>query len=90
MKRKCADGGKVKGSEYGKPTYARSVMAKVGIGDGYGNPKVAVRPKPKDKDADKRLTISSSPTKFSEAIAKRKEELNSYANGGKVKKRKGC
>jgi hypothetical protein len=86
MKRKCADGGKVKGSEYGKPTYARSVMAKVGIGDGYGNPKNA----PKDKNADKRMSISNAPSKFGEAMAKRKEELNSYANGGKVKKRKGC
>jgi hypothetical protein len=86
MKKK-ADGGKM-GGGYGKPTFARSVMAKVGVGDGYGNPKNA--PKPKDKDADKRMSISNAPTKFSETIAKRKEELNSYANGGKVKKRKGC
>lgn len=85
--RKCADGGTV-GGGYGKPTFARAVMAKVGVGDGYGNPKVA--PKPKDKDADKRMSISNAPMKFSETMSKRKEELNSYADGGKVKKRKGC
>lgn len=28
-----------KKSEYGKPTYARAVLARVGIGDGYGNPR---------------------------------------------------
>lgn len=28
-----------KKTEYGKPTYARAVMARVGIGDGWGNPR---------------------------------------------------
>ena len=79
-----ADGGKI-----GKPTFAKSVAAKAGLGDGYNYfpPKA---PKAKDKDADKRLTISNSPDKLSEALAKQKAELSSYANGGKVKKRKGC
>lgn len=75
-KRKYANGGKVisSESEYGKPTFARAVLAKAGIGDGYGNPKNA--PKPKDPNADKRLTISNAPSKFSETIAKRKAALD--------------
>jgi len=56
-----ADGGKV------KPTYVRSVMAKLGVGDGYGNPK-----NPKDVN---RLSISNSPGKFSETMSKRKKAL---------------
>lgn len=28
-----------KKTEYGKPTYARAVLARVGIGDGWGNPR---------------------------------------------------
>jgi hypothetical protein len=39
--RKYSDGGKVLEREYGagQPTYLKSVMAKVGIGDGYGKAK---------------------------------------------------
>jgi hypothetical protein len=69
-------------SEYGKPTMARAVMAKVGIGDGYGNPKKAKQ--------SNRMNVSNATEKLPSVLAKRKKELDSYANGGKVKKRKGC
>jgi hypothetical protein len=62
-----ADGGKVQ-HPYGKPTFGRSVLAKVGIGDGYGNPKNA----PKDK----RLSISNAKTALPDAISKRKKMLD--------------
>lgn len=78
--KKRADGGKVKGSEYGKPTFARAVAARVGIGDGYGNAK----PEPK------RMSVSNAATTMGDVMAKRKKALNEYADGGKVKKRKGC
>lgn len=83
MKRK-ADGGKVKGSEYGKPTYARAVMARVGVGDGYGNPKT------QPKAESKRMSVSNSTAAMSDVVSKRKKMLDEYADGGKVKKRKGC
>ena len=68
--RKYANGGQV-----GKPTYGKSLAAKVGIGDGYDY-FPAKAPKAKDKDADKRLTIASAPSKYSETIAKRKKMLD--------------
>lgn len=77
--KKYANGGPVRvfadGGLAGKPTYLKSVAAKVGIGDGYNYipPKA---PKAKDKNADKRMSISNSPEKFSEAIAKRKAALD--------------
>lgn len=74
--RKCADGGKA-GSEYGKPTFARAVMARVGIGDGYGN---AAKAKPEEK----RMNVSNAPTAMKDVMAKRKAALNEYADGGKV------
>lgn len=86
--RKYSDGGKVLKSEYGEPTFTRSLLESVGVGDGYGNPKSS--PKSKDKDADKRMSISNAPSKFSDVMRKRKEQLSEYADGGKVKKRKGC
>jgi hypothetical protein len=75
-KRKYSNGGKVVSSEseYGKPTFGRAVLAKAGIGDGYGNSKSA--PKPKDKDAGKRMSISNAPSKLSETLAKRKQMLD--------------
>ena len=36
---KYADGGKVVEREYGKPTYGKALLARVGIGDGYGSGK---------------------------------------------------
>lgn len=72
---------KGKGSEYGKPTYARAVMAKVGVGDGYGNPK---------KAEPKRMSVSNAPAALQETLSKRRTALNEFADGGKVKKRKGC
>lgn len=70
--RKYSNGGKVVSSEYGEPTFARAVLAKVGVGDGYGNAKRA----PKDKSAGKRMSISNAPAKFSETMAKRKAALD--------------
>lgn len=71
--RKYSDGGKVLEREYsaGQPTYLKSILAKVGIGDGYGK-----KSPPKDKNADKRLTIASAPEKFGETLAKRKQMLD--------------
>jgi hypothetical protein len=77
--RKYADGGKA--NEYGKPTFARAVAARVGVGDGYGNPKPA---------APKRMNVANAATTMGDVLAKRKKALNEYADGGKVKKRKGC
>lgn len=76
---KCADGGKV-----GKPTFAKSVAAKVGIGDGFDyRPAKAKKPE--------RMSVTNAATKLPDVLAKRKKELDSYANGGKVKKgKKGC
>lgn len=71
-----------KKSEYGKPTYARAVMARVGIGDGYGNPKKAKEPTKQTVDPSIGGAVS--------AMQKRKEMLAGYKNGGKVKKGKKC
>ena len=69
--RKYADGGKVMEREYGagQPTYLKSVMAKVGVGDGYGSKKAK-------KAEPKRLSISSSPDAMTEVMAKRKAALD--------------
>jgi len=55
-----------KKSEHGKPTYARAVLARVGVGDGYGNP----------KKQPKRLTVASAPTKMAGVVSKRKKMLD--------------
>lgn len=78
--KKYANGGPVRvfadGGTVGKPTYLKSVAAKVGIGDGYNYFPSKTYPKPKDKDADKRLTISNAPSKFAETLAKRKKAMD--------------
>ena len=62
-----ADGGKI-----GKPTYAKSVAAKVGLGDGYNYfPPKAPKAKPKE-----RMTISNAAQTLPEAMAKRKKALD--------------
>lgn len=42
--RKYADGGKVLAEEYGAgvPTFGKAVKARLGMGDGYGKPKMAL------------------------------------------------
>lgn len=68
--RKYADGGKVLKSEYGEPTYARAVLARVGVGDGYGNPKKAKAKQPE------RMTVANAAVTLPETIAKRKKMLD--------------
>lgn len=83
--RKYSDGGKVLEREYGgKPTFLKSVAAKVGIGDGYSYSP----PKAKAKKAE-RMDVSNVTTKLPETLANRKKMLDEYKDGGKVKKR-GC
>lgn len=59
-----ADGGKV------RPTYARAVMARLGVGDGYGNPKDP--PKPKER----RMDVSNVTREFRGVVASRKKMLD--------------
>ena len=83
--RKYADGGKVLKSDYGTPTYPRAVLARVGVGDGYGNPK-----KQKDPPAPAKKVADPSIGAAESAIRKRHDMLQGYADGGKVKRKKGC
>ena len=63
-----------KKSEYGKPTYARAVLARVGIGDGYGNPKRnAVFVPERERE---RMTVANAPAKMESVVAKRKKMLD--------------
>lgn len=64
--RKYSDGGKVLEREYGagKPTYLKSVMAKLGVGDGYGKAK------------PKRLSIENAKGGMTTAMANRKKMLD--------------
>jgi hypothetical protein len=65
---KCyADGGAV-GSEYGTPTYARAVLARVGIGDGYGNPKKGKKEKAPPAAANAVEGFKASMTKRKKAL----------------------
>lgn len=66
--RKFSDGGKVLEREYGagQPTYLKSVMAKVGIGDGYGKAK----PKPK------RMDVGNATETLDDVVSKRKKMLD--------------
>jgi hypothetical protein len=62
-----------KKSEYGKPTYARAVLAKVGIGDGYGNPKKVGTPFVPPQE---RMNVANAPAKLGGVINKRKKMLD--------------
>lgn len=68
--RKMADGGKVLSSEtiYGRPTYGRAVLARVGVGDGYGNPK--------PKKAKPKMSISNAKEGMTELVSNRKKMLD--------------
>ena len=59
-----ADGGKV------EPTFGRALMARVGIGDGYGNAKNAPKPKPK------RMDVGNATETFGGVVSKRKKMLD--------------
>lgn len=64
--RKYSDGGKVLEREYGagQPTYLKSVMAKVGIGDGYGKAK------------PKRMNVANATDTLGSVVSKRKKMLD--------------
>lgn len=61
-----------KKSEYGKPTYARAVLARVGIGDGYGNPKRNALFVPERE----RMNVANAPEKLEKVVSKRKKMLD--------------
>jgi hypothetical protein len=56
-----------KKTEYGKPTYARAVLARVGIGDGWGNPKKMTK-------TSTPYTLPTTPVK--QAVTNRKKMLD--------------
>ena len=61
---KCyADGGKV------EPTFGRALMARVGIGDGYGNAKNPPKPA-------KRMNVGNATETLGSVVAKRKKMLD--------------
>lgn len=64
--RKFSDGGKVLAREYGagQPTYLKSVMAKVGIGDGYGKAK------------PQRMNVANATDTIGSVVSKRKKLLD--------------
>ncbi len=68
--RKYADGGKVMEREYGgSPTYAKALLSRVGIGDGYGNSKNPPKPA-------KRMDVSNATSTLGNVMAKRKKMLD--------------
>ena len=64
-----------KKSEYGKPTFGRSVLAKVGVGDGYGNPKKVATPYPPPKPKQERIDVSNAPKKLEKIMTEREKML---------------
>jgi hypothetical protein len=70
-KHKFSDGGKVLKSEYGEPTFGKSLLAAIGIGDGYGKGTAK-----KASIKEKRLTIADSASEFPDLLAKRKKMLD--------------
>lgn len=72
--KKYANGGPVRvfadGGAVGKPTYAKALAAKVGIGDGYD-----YFPK-KPKDNRRKMDVSNATREFGGVIAKRKKALD--------------
>ena len=72
--RKYSDGGKVMEREYGgKPTYLKSVMAKLGVGDGYSySPPKAAKP----KDTRRKIDVSNATSEFGNVMANRKKMLD--------------
>lgn len=68
--RKYSDGGKVMEREYGgNPTYAKALLGRVGIGDGYGNAKNP--PKPAN-----RMNVGNAASTIGSVVAKRKKMLD--------------
>lgn len=67
--RKYSDGGKVMEREYGgNPTYGKALLARVGIGDGYGNAKPKAKPK--------RMNVSNASETLDTVVSKRKKMLD--------------
>ena len=73
--KKYANGGPVRvfadGGLAGKPTYLKSLAAKVGIGDGYD-----YRPKKETKAAPRKMDVSNATQEFGNVLAKRKKALD--------------
>lgn len=66
-----------KKTEYGKPTYARAVMARVGIGDGWGNPrKNQTKSSTPYKPSQQRMNVANATVTMPETLAKRKKMLD--------------
>lgn len=67
--RKYSDGGKVMEREYGgNPTYGKALLARVGIGDGYGNAKPKAKPK--------KMDVSNAASTIGTVVANRKKMLD--------------
>lgn len=64
-----ADGGKVMKSEYGEPTFMKSVAASVGVGDGYSY-------RPKKDSGPKRMNVANATSELGNVVAKRKKALD--------------
>ena len=62
-----------KKTEYGKPTFARAVLANVGVGDGWGNPKKVATPY---KPPQERMTVGNVVPKYKDEMVKRKKMLD--------------
>ena len=73
--KKYANGGPILRvfADGGKPTYLKSVAAKVGIGDGYD---YAPKKAPKPKDTRRKMDVSNATAEFGGVIAKRKKLLD--------------
>ena len=65
-----------KKTEYGKPTYARAVLARAGVGDGWGNPKKMTKTSTPYKPPQERMNISNATVTLPETVAKRKKMLD--------------
>lgn len=66
-----------KKTEYGKPTYARAVLARIGIGDGWGNPRSnQTKSSTPYTPPQKRMNIANSAVTLPETLAKRKKMLD--------------
>jgi len=75
--KKYANGGPVRVfADGGKPTYLKSVAAKIGIGDGYDYfpPKAAKATKP--KDTRRKIDVSNATSEFGNVMAKHKKALD--------------
>ena len=77
-KHKFSDGGKVRKSEYGEPTFGSTLLAAVGIGDGFsgGTAKKPSASKPPPANKPQRMNIANAASSFKDVMKKREEDLN--------------